>query len=195
MAHDILNHSIELRKAVISVLNPGHTFWRGAGVNSYYAVGIRRPVLQRRVGRWSVRFCWPFPSWATPSSTCSHGHMHMDESRGPGGGGGAGEQRFKAAGLDSVLPASGPPDRDADSPWAHGASIEALVHLTPTKAHRLTAEGREELVDPRELSGGDVGAGPAGRHIPADGDDLSANAQQPGEHHGRIAAGGQGSGR
>ena len=36
------------------------------------------------------------------------------------------------------------------------ASIESLVHLAPTKAHRLGADGTEELVDPRELSPGDV---------------------------------------
>jgi len=49
------------------------------------------------------------------------------------------------------------------------ATIESLVRLEPTKAHRVTAEGSEELVDPRELAGGDVVRVRPGDNIPADG--------------------------
>jgi len=49
------------------------------------------------------------------------------------------------------------------------ASIEALVRLSPKKAHRLTSDGREELIDPQALRPGDVVRVRPGDNIPADG--------------------------
>jgi len=49
------------------------------------------------------------------------------------------------------------------------ASIESLVRLAPTKAHRLRPDGTEELVDPRELAPGDTVRVRPGDNIPADG--------------------------
>ncbi len=49
------------------------------------------------------------------------------------------------------------------------ASIEALIRITPTKAHRLTGEGSEELVAPADLAPGDVVRARPGDNIPADG--------------------------
>jgi len=49
------------------------------------------------------------------------------------------------------------------------ASIEGLVRLSPKKAHRLVADGKEEMVDPRQLSAGDVVRVRPGDNIPADG--------------------------
>ncbi|MCJ7543040.1 MAG: cation-translocating P-type ATPase, partial [Phycisphaerae bacterium] len=49
------------------------------------------------------------------------------------------------------------------------ASIEGLVRLSPKKAHRLAADGREELVDPQVLRPGDVVRVRPGDNIPADG--------------------------
>ena len=49
------------------------------------------------------------------------------------------------------------------------ASIEALVRISPTKAHRISAAGVEELVDPSELKPGDVVRVRPGDNIPADG--------------------------
>ncbi len=49
------------------------------------------------------------------------------------------------------------------------ASIESLVRLSPKKAHRLTPDGREELVDPQVLRPGDVVRVRPGDNIPADG--------------------------
>jgi Cd2+/Zn2+-exporting ATPase len=49
------------------------------------------------------------------------------------------------------------------------ASIESLVRLAPKKAHRLAADGREELVDPRQLRTGDTVRVRPGDNIPADG--------------------------
>jgi Cd2+/Zn2+-exporting ATPase len=49
------------------------------------------------------------------------------------------------------------------------ASIEGLVRLSPKKANRLTADGREEPVDPQTLAPGDVVRVRPGDNIPADG--------------------------
>jgi len=51
------------------------------------------------------------------------------------------------------------------------ASIESLVRITPTRAHRLL-EGREEEVDARDLREGDVVRVRPGDNIPADGEVL-----------------------
>ncbi|MFP4224141.1 MAG: heavy metal translocating P-type ATPase [Phycisphaeraceae bacterium] len=48
------------------------------------------------------------------------------------------------------------------------ASIESLIRITPTKAHRLTGDGEEE-VEARQLHAGDVVRVRPGDNIPADG--------------------------
>ena len=48
------------------------------------------------------------------------------------------------------------------------ASIESLIRITPTKAHRLTGD-REELVDPNTLSPGQIVRVRPGDNIPVDG--------------------------
>jgi len=49
------------------------------------------------------------------------------------------------------------------------ASIESLLRIAPTKAHRLRPDGTEELVDPRALVPGDIVRIRPGDNIPADG--------------------------
>ncbi len=49
------------------------------------------------------------------------------------------------------------------------ASIESLIRISPTKAHRLADNGTEELVNPIDLSAGDVVRVRPGDNIPADG--------------------------
>ncbi len=56
------------------------------------------------------------------------------------------------------------------------ASIESLVRLSPTKAHRLRQDGTEELVDPRNLTTGDVVRVRPGDNIPADGVVISGQS-------------------
>ena len=53
------------------------------------------------------------------------------------------------------------------------ASIEALLRISPTKAHRVRPDGPEELVDPSELAPGDVVRVRPGDNIPADGKIIS----------------------
>ncbi len=49
------------------------------------------------------------------------------------------------------------------------ASIESLIRISPTKAHRLRADGTEELVNPTALTAGDTVRVRPGDNIPADG--------------------------
>jgi len=56
------------------------------------------------------------------------------------------------------------------------ASIESLIKLSPTKAHRVRQDGSEELVDPRELRPGDVVRVRPGDNIPADGEVISGQS-------------------
>ena len=56
------------------------------------------------------------------------------------------------------------------------ASIESLVRLSPTKAHRLGADGHETEVDPRELQPGDVVRVRPGDNIPADGEIVAGQS-------------------
>ncbi|KPK84918.1 MAG: hypothetical protein AMJ81_04550 [Phycisphaerae bacterium SM23_33] len=56
------------------------------------------------------------------------------------------------------------------------ASIEALLRIAPTKAHRLRPDGTEELVDPKELAPGDRVRVRPGDNVPADGDIIAGQS-------------------
>ncbi len=49
------------------------------------------------------------------------------------------------------------------------ASIESLLRLTPDKAHRISEDGSEEIVDAKDLRAGDILRIRPGDNIPADG--------------------------
>ena len=56
------------------------------------------------------------------------------------------------------------------------ASIESLVRLAPTQAHRLDQAGDEHEVDPRDLEAGDIVRVRPGDNIPADGEIISGDS-------------------
>jgi len=56
------------------------------------------------------------------------------------------------------------------------ASIESLIRISPTKAHRLKPDGSEELVKPTDLSPGDIIRVRPGDNIPADGVIVSGSS-------------------
>jgi len=97
-----------------------------------------------------------------------HGHMHMDELVALAVIAAIATADYKAAGAVAffLLLANLIETRTA---LGARASIEGLVRLAPKKAHRLTEDGREELVDPRRLRPGDVVRVRPGDDIPADG--------------------------
>ena len=103
-----------------------------------------------------------------------HGHIHMDELVALAVIAAIAGLDYKAAGAVAffLLLANLIETRTA---LGARATIESLVRLTPTKAHRLTDAG-EQLVDPRDLSAGDVIRVRPGDNIPADGQVISGQS-------------------
>lgn len=95
------------------------------------------------------------------------GHMHMDELVALAVVAALASQDYKAAGAVAffLLLAN-----LIETKTALGArqSIEGLVRLSPKKAH-LLRDGKEDLVDPRQLTPGDIVRVRPGDNIPADG--------------------------
>ncbi len=98
-----------------------------------------------------------------------HGEMHMDELVALAVIAAFASKDYKAAGAVAffLLLANLIETRTA---LGARASIESLVRLAPTKAHRVVENGTEELVDPRDLTPGDVVRVRPGDNIPADGE-------------------------
>ena len=105
----------------------------------------------------------------------AHGHMHMDELVALAVVAAVASTDYQAAGAVAffLLLANLVETRTA---LGARASIEGLVRLSPRKAHRLTADGREELVDPQELKPGHVIRVRPGDNIPADGQVVSGQS-------------------
>ncbi|MFP4053212.1 MAG: heavy metal translocating P-type ATPase [Phycisphaerae bacterium] len=98
-----------------------------------------------------------------------HGEMHMDELVALAVIAAFASKDYKAAGAVAffLLLANLIETRTA---LGARASIESLVRLAPTKAHRLLENSQEELVDPRDLTPGDIVRVRPGDNIPADGE-------------------------
>ncbi len=169
MAHDILNPSIEAQEGRVSLLILGILVGGVLVVNSYIAELIFDDPFYSDALALLGAVLLAIPILAHAAKHLAHGHMHMDEIVALALVAALASSDFKAAGLVAffLLLANLIETRTA---LGARASIEALVHLTPTKAHRLTDEGQEEMVDPRELSPGDVVRVRPGDNIPADGD-------------------------
>lgn len=103
------------------------------------------------------------------------GHMHMDELVALAVIAAVASADYQAAGAVAffLLLANLIETRTA---LGARASIEGLIRLSPKKAHRLAADGSEELVDPRDLAAGDVVRVRPGDNIPADGSVLSGQS-------------------
>ncbi len=100
-----------------------------------------------------------------------HGHMHMDELVALAVIAALTATDYQTAGAVAffLLLANLVESRTA---LGARASIEALVRITPTKAHRLH-DGHEDLVNPNELRAGDIVRVRPGDNIPADGEIVS----------------------
>jgi Cd2+/Zn2+-exporting ATPase len=176
MAHDILNDSIQEETGRASLLILGILFGGVLVACSYVAdwafadqaFEIGGAVFHSDVLALAGALLLGTPVIVHAVKHLGHGDMHMDELVALAVIAAIAAIDYKAAGLVAffLLLANLIETRTA---LGARASIESLVHLTPTKAHRLLDAGREEQVDPRQLSAGDLVRVRPGDNIPADG--------------------------
>ncbi len=97
------------------------------------------------------------------------GHMHMDELVAMAIGAAIAIGKYQEAGVIAFFMIL---SNLIETRTALGAraSIESLIRLTPTWAHRLLPDGREEEVEARDLRPGEIIRVRPGDNIPADGE-------------------------
>ncbi len=177
MAHDIIKDSVEKQTGRASLLIVGILIGGVLVINSYIADWVFSDQTLI-VGGKSINFYSDtlallgtlflgLPIILHAAKHLYRGHMHMDELVALAVIAAIAAADYKAAGAVAffLLLANLVETRTA---LGARASLKSLVHLTPTKAHRLT-DGRETLIDPRELKAGDVIRVRPGDNIPADG--------------------------
>jgi len=169
MAHDILKKSIEAQTGRASLFILGILVGGVLVVNSYLAAWLFDDSFYSDALALVGALLLAVPILAHAVRHLAGGHMHMDELVALAVIAALAASDYKAAGAVAffLLLANLIETRTA---LGARASIESLVRLTPKKAHRLTADGAEEQVDPRELSAGDVVRVRPGDNVPADGE-------------------------
>jgi Cd2+/Zn2+-exporting ATPase len=181
MAHDILNDSIEKQTGRASLFIIGILLGGVLVVSAYVADKLfaadtlpdgKNPYSDTLALAGTLLLGIPVIIHALKHLL--KGHMHMDELVALAIVAAISTGDYKAAGAVAffLLLANIIETRTA---LGARASIEGLVRISPKKAHRLT-DGREELVDPRELQPGDVVRIRPGDNIPADGTVLSGSS-------------------
>lgn len=105
----------------------------------------------------------------------AHGHMHMEELVALAVAAAIALGEYQEAGIIAFFMVV---SNLIETRTALGAraSIESLLRLTPEKAHRLLADGREELVAASQLRAGEVVRVRPGDNIPADGEVISGES-------------------
>ena len=174
MAHDILNKSIEAQTGRASLFIIGIFVGGVLVINSYIAALVFEDSFYSDALALVGALMLAVPILAHALKHLSHGHMHMDELVALAVVAALAAGDFRAAGAVAffLLLANLIETRTA---LGARASIESLVRLAPTKAHRL-ADSTEELVDPRELRPGDVVRVRPGDNIPADGEVVAGTS-------------------
>ena len=175
MAHDILTKSIQAQTGRASLFILGILVGGVLVVNSYLAAWIFEDAFYSDALALAGAVLLAIPILVHAVRHLSHGHMHMDELVALAVIAALAASDYKAAATVAffLLLANLIETRTA---LGARASIESLVRLTPTKAHRMSAGGAEEEVDPRELRPGDVVRVRPGDNIPADGEVVSGQS-------------------
>ncbi len=108
------------------------------------------------------------PLWTHATACLFSGHVHMDELVALAILAAFAVEEYQTAGVVAffLLLSNLIETRTA---LGARAAIEGLIRLTPTRAHRLRADGSEEEVDAPQLRPGDVVVVRPGDNIPADG--------------------------
>ena len=175
MAHDILKESVEKQTGRASLLILGILVGGVLVLNSYVARWVfASHTLPDGSNVYSDTLALlgtlllGIPIIGHAFKHLLHGHMHMDELVALAVIAAIAAADYQAAGAVAffLLLANLVETRTA---LGARASIEGLVKLSPKKAHRLTAGGAEELVDPLDLRPGDTVRVRPGDNVPADG--------------------------
>jgi len=175
MAHDILKKSIEAQTGRASLFIIGILVGGVLVINSYIAAWVFDDSFYGDALALLGAGLLAIPILVHALRHLAAGHMHMDELVALAVIAALAASDYKAAGAVAffLLLANLIETRTA---LGARASIESLVRLAPTKAHRLTPGGAEEEVDPRELAAGDVVRVRPGDNIPADGEVISGQS-------------------
>ena len=175
MAHDILRKSVEAQTGRASLLILGILFGGILVVNAYVADWLFEDEFYSSALALVGALLLGVPIIVHAARHLLHGHMHMDELVALAVIAAIASMDYKAAGVVAffLLLANLIETRTA---LGARASIESLVRLAPTKAHRVTQGAGEELVDPRELKPGDVIRIRPGDNVPADGEIISGQS-------------------
>lgn len=185
MAHDIIKHSVAKETGRVSFLIIGILVGGVLLVNSYIADLIfADQTFSDADGSYNFysdtlallgTLFLGMPIIIHAAKHLLRGRMHMDELVALAVIAAIAAGDYKAAGTVAffLLLANLIETRTA---LGARASIEGLVRLSPTKAHRLTEDGTEETVDPRDLRPGDLVRVRPGDNIPADGTVISGQS-------------------
>jgi len=175
MAHDILKKSIEAQTGRASMFIIGILVGGVLVINSYIAAWVFDDSFYSDALALIGAALLAIPILVHAIRHLARGHMHMDELVALAVIAALAASDYKAAGAVAffLLLANLIETRTA---LGARASIESLVQLTPTKAHRLAPGGAEEEVDPRELAPGDVVRVRPGDNIPADGEVVAGQS-------------------
>jgi len=175
MAHDILKDSVEAQTGRAGLLIIGILVGGVLVINSYIASWVFDNPFYSNVLALCGALLLGVPIIAHAVKHLSHGHMHMDELVALAVIAAITATDYRAAGAVAffLLLANLIETRTA---LGARASIEALVHLAPTKAHLLDQAGNERQVDPRDLKPGDVVRVRPGDNVPADGEIISGQS-------------------
>ncbi|MHC4295290.1 MAG: heavy metal translocating P-type ATPase, partial [Planctomycetota bacterium] len=185
MAHDILHESVKKQTGRASLLIIGILLGGILVINSYVADWVFADYAIEEGGKTSNPYSAALALLGTillglpiiihAVKHLLHGEMNMDELVALAVIAAIATADYKAAGAVAffLLLANLVETRTA---LGARASIQSLVRLTPTKAHRLKVGGVEELVDPRELRAGDVVRVRPGDNIPADGEVIEGTS-------------------
>jgi len=185
MAHDILKESVEAQTGRASIFIIGILIGGVMVACSYvadyafaeHAVQIDGKTYNPYSGALALvgALLLGVPIILHAAKHLFHGHAHIDELVALAVIAAITAIDYKAAGVVAffLLLANLIETRTA---LGARASIEHLVKLSPKKAHRIGKDGREELVDPRELRPGDIVRVRPGDNIPADGEVITGSS-------------------
>lgn len=175
MAHDTLKDSVEAQTGRAGLLIVGILVGGVLVVDSYIAAWLFPDTAYGDALALLGALLLGTPIIIHAVRHLFHGHMHMDELVALAVIAAITSGNYKAAGAVAffLLLANLIETRTA---LGARASIEGLVRLAPTKAHRLDEDGSERLVDPRDLTAGDVVRVRPGDNIPADGEVISGQS-------------------